>query len=522
MSKPTLHPIKPESWFLEKLKEIGEDWENPGIQKPTRNLEAHNVLPTFGSPHPDSTHQKSVAITRAAGTGPSSGLFQFSEALGVLHKWVSLKNGLLAIGTILFLLVLTHSAFSQDFPLPPIDQQEAKEPRIVVPKKHVGAASSSSDRLGDHHPPIFQASSKEPPLGGRPHQVKKPTLADPDTVKSAKTQKQPIARPDEPQSISAQAKAPATQTHFVIKLQYVEADKSRGPLDLVLLGLLALTTLLISALALLAIVLVRARHPKGASSLPQIEPKEQKPVQVRKTDWTADGATRTGLVREENQDAFCAGTIKEGIAYLVVCDGVGGEPGGREASHFASKFCRNHLINAIGEETSSSKLCAEAIIECQQAFDEKQVAGLTTAIVALIDDDQLHFACLGDGGLDIIHSDGIVQHCLAPHHAIDAPSNVITKCLGLGSAGSIVPRQGSISLELGSLVLAMSDGASDWLPIQQIATRLPAYANSMEEHGIRYVANQLLLNIENARDEETDALLHTDNMTLAIAKSDSV
>ena len=134
----------------------------------------------------------------------------------------------------------------------------------------------------------------------------------------------------------------------------------------------------------------------------------------------------------------------------------------------------------------------------------------------------MHFACLGDGGLDIIHSDGIVQHCLAPHHAIDAPSNVITKCLGLGSAGSIVPRQGSISLELGSLVLAMSDGASDWLPIQQIATRLPAYANSMEEHGIRYVANQLLLNIENARDEETDALLHTDNMTLAIAKSDSV
>ena len=42
--------------------------------------------------------------------------------------------------------------------------------------------------------------------------------------------------------------------------------------------------------------------------------------------------TDTGLIRHENQDAFGFAQLPGGYAVAVVCDGMGGARGGREAS----------------------------------------------------------------------------------------------------------------------------------------------------------------------------------------------
>ena len=47
------------------------------------------------------------------------------------------------------------------------------------------------------------------------------------------------------------------------------------------------------------------------------------------------GKTDVGRVRRENQDDFRAGELPGGAAWALVCDGMGGARGGREASHGA-------------------------------------------------------------------------------------------------------------------------------------------------------------------------------------------
>ena len=47
------------------------------------------------------------------------------------------------------------------------------------------------------------------------------------------------------------------------------------------------------------------------------------------------GKTDVGRVRRENQDDFRAGELPGGAAWGLVCDGMGGARGGREASRGA-------------------------------------------------------------------------------------------------------------------------------------------------------------------------------------------
>lgn len=227
------------------------------------------------------------------------------------------------------------------------------------------------------------------------------------------------------------------------------------------------------------------------------------------------GATRKGLVRNENQDAFEVRRISKTCALMVVCDGVGGQPGGREAAGFAARFVADRLADALENGQATNGLAAAAIVDCQQAFDENRVGGLTTAIVAILDGDRLHYATLGDGALTVLFADGMIQDCLAPHHAIDQPKNVITACLGRNRPAA--PREGTVRLDPGSLVFAMSDGASELMPMDQIAMNRAAYRRAIRKSGADGVADRLLSSLEDARDAETGAFLHADNMTCAIA-----
>lgn len=50
------------------------------------------------------------------------------------------------------------------------------------------------------------------------------------------------------------------------------------------------------------------------------------------------GATDTGKVRQQNQDAFICRRVGENTGYAIVCDGMGGEKAGEVASATACQL----------------------------------------------------------------------------------------------------------------------------------------------------------------------------------------
>ncbi len=270
-------------------------------------------------------------------------------------------------------------------------------------------------------------------------------------------------------------------------------------------ALVAMAVALLSALA--AMRRIRKRLEKGNEPM-AASTHTPSPLQI-------GGATRTGKVRTENQDAFRLWRFDDNHGVMIVCDGVGGHPGGREAAHFAAEYLLRFLKRGNPDGIALPDLCESALTAVQKAFAELQISGLTTAIVALIDNDRLHYAVLGDGGLTVVHQDGMVQNLLAPHHALGEAENIITAYLS--AKQTFTPRIGSVRVEAGGMVLAMTDGTSDLLDMDWVATDRWRLLELIRTRGADQLCVHLLKNIEAARDEETGAVLHSDNMTLAIA-----
>ena len=56
------------------------------------------------------------------------------------------------------------------------------------------------------------------------------------------------------------------------------------------------------------------------------------------------GKTDVGRVRQDNQDDYRAGELPGDAAWLLVCDGMGGARGGREASQSACAAFRSSML----------------------------------------------------------------------------------------------------------------------------------------------------------------------------------
>lgn len=233
--------------------------------------------------------------------------------------------------------------------------------------------------------------------------------------------------------------------------------------------------------------------------------------ETTKLKWTVDAASRQGLVRKENQDACAVLSFDDESKALIVCDGAGGIKGGREAAQSAVAAIKEDLKARWQENRTLTQSDLEAAIAAAREFSlTEDLSGVTTVLVVLLQGEDMTYATLGDGAVAVIWPDGMVAQVQVPHHSAGAPSNVINAFIGHDCR--VPPRVGHLRLEPGAFVMAMTDGASDLFPFEDFALDRAEYA------ALDGLADELLAQLEAARDPDTQAILHHDNMTLALAR----
>ena len=165
--------------------------------------------------------------------------------------------------------------------------------------------------------------------------------------------------------------------------------------------------------------------------------------------------TDPGKVRSSNQDSYAAGEFRNGVAWAVVCDGMGGSVGGNIASSTAVRSISERITTAYRENMSSSSirnLLVTAITNANfEIFDmasaNPDLTGMgTTVVAAIMDDENIYVAHAGDSRAYVISKSSIRQitrdHSVVQKmiengeiteaEAVRHPSkNLITRALGV-------------------------------------------------------------------------------------------
>ncbi|NLP47653.1 MAG: Stp1/IreP family PP2C-type Ser/Thr phosphatase [Clostridiales bacterium] len=201
--------------------------------------------------------------------------------------------------------------------------------------------------------------------------------------------------------------------------------------------------------------------------------------------------TDIGLVRKENQDSFALGELEPGLAWAVVCDGMGGPCGGKLAGEIAVEFISERIKKCFedGLKGKSVKNMLLSALEganhkiYEKAESDPNLKGMgTTAIAMVIFDKELYLAYVGDSRAYIIDEKDIKlvtrDHSLvqllietgeiSEESAKTHPQrNVITRALGVSDNVEVDFRQESFGKGK-EFVLLCTDGLSNALTSDEI------------------------------------------------------
>lgn len=117
------------------------------------------------------------------------------------------------------------------------------------------------------------------------------------------------------------------------------------------------------------------------------------------------GGTHVGMVRARNEDTFRYGTLEDGTAWALVCDGMGGVHGGQLASTIAAdmvsekiKKCYNPSMSVSSlENLLLSAVTTANVIVYDRGDVDYNLKGMGTTIVASIaKDNEACIAHVGD------------------------------------------------------------------------------------------------------------------------------
>ena len=192
-----------------------------------------------------------------------------------------------------------------------------------------------------------------------------------------------------------------------------------------------------------------------------------------------------GMVRKSNQDDVNFKLLSDNMAWAVVCDGMGGANGGdiasKEAVSCITEVLSEQLNENITQESiekifeSSVKKANSSIYEMSQS--KKELSGMgTTVVLALIYNDFLHIAHVGDSRAYIVNKDGIKQVTLdhsvvqelinngeITHEEAEVHprKNIITRALGISS--NVDVDYSNIKINKEERVLLCTDGLTNYI-----------------------------------------------------------
>lgn len=193
--------------------------------------------------------------------------------------------------------------------------------------------------------------------------------------------------------------------------------------------------------------------------------------------------TNIGLSREENQDRVRTAVIDGGACFAVICDGMGGQNAGSEASErtinivfdritkvfrpdYESKSIRNLLISSVTTANS---------VVYDTAISSAEMKGMgTTCVAALVLGSKLYAVNVGDSRLYLINHE--IKQISKDHTVVmrmfengeitreqlknHPQRNYITKAVGVSA--NVVPDYFEFDLPENSALLLCSDGLSNY------------------------------------------------------------
>ena len=191
------------------------------------------------------------------------------------------------------------------------------------------------------------------------------------------------------------------------------------------------------------------------------------------------GVSKTGLVRQRNEDRFYAkGPL------LIVADGMGGYTGGE----YASTMVVDTIVDVIERaDIITVDVLREAILEANRIVFEKsqsykELEGMgTTAVVAYVKDDTLLWAHVGDSRL-YIYGDSQLRRMTNDHSMVQElvnagtiteaevihhpKRNMLTRAIGVYDTVEV--DTGMVEVHEGERILLCSDGLSGYIEESRI------------------------------------------------------
>ncbi len=193
--------------------------------------------------------------------------------------------------------------------------------------------------------------------------------------------------------------------------------------------------------------------------------------------------TNIGLVRKENQDRVCTAVINDNTILAVVCDGMGGQNAGGEASSKAAQIIFDRITKVFRSDFDtksirnlliSSITTANSVIY-DMALSSADLIGMgTTCVIALVSNNMLYAVNVGDSRLYVINHE--IRQITKDHTVVmnmyengeitkeeiknHPRRNYITKAVGVEI--NIEPDYFELELTENSAILLCTDGLSNY------------------------------------------------------------
>lgn len=248
--------------------------------------------------------------------------------------------------------------------------------------------------------------------------------------------------------------------------------------------------------------------------------------QKQQGTWRIATATDVGRVRAHNEDSFAVLDSAQLRAMydfaLIVADGMGGRNAGEVASRAAVEAVSQAILNniSITDTHALLRFAVEAAhLAVQQRADESPLyEGMgTTLVIALVKDDQLWVAHVGDSRAYLLRGERLIP--LTEDHTFVAEQvraggmsleqarhsrfrHMLTRAVGTNA--EYTPDISTVELERGDAILLCTDGLTNMLSEEEIAHLVRRYRHRPEQ------ACQSLIDSANASGGQ-------DNITVLLA-----